>query len=438
MKIKRLIAVVLAALFCFTLSGCDVLQTDFSGLIAAPKLEGDMYPVQQALEAWAGEDITLKYPVSGDYRSAFIMTDVNSDGFTEAVAFYSVTADSAVTMHINIIANRGDEWKSMGDLSLVANDVESVSFSDLDGDGSKEIIVGWMVYGSIDKQVGVYSFTKDTLTQRVLEKYTNFTCADLNSDDMLDLTVVYLNSTDKVASAKVISFKDDGIAKIGSVGLDGNVSSYSTPVVAPLKNGATALYIDAVKGSGMITEIIWFEDTLLKSLISPTTMENTVTHRLSAVSSRDFSGDGVIDIPLLELLPSTAESDEADKVYITNWCDFDGNKMEVCASTFMNYSDGYCLTIPDSWKNSIHLTRKTESRLRVFYHYDINTGTYGEEIFRIIAVASADKDKRDEYTEEGYTLLLDGESLTYLAKVNEPNDINLDINTLESIFRIIK
>ncbi len=437
MKIKRLMAVILAALFCFSLSGCDVLQTDFSGLIAAPKLEGDMYPVQQALEAWAGEDITLKYPVSGDYRSAFIMTDINSDGFTEAVAFYSVTADSAVTMHINIIANRGGDWKSMGDLSLVANDVESVSFSDLDGDGAKEIIVGWMVYGSIDKQVGVYSFTKDTLTQRIKEKYTNFTCVDMNSDDLPDLAVIHLNSTDKEANAKVISFTGEGVAEIGSVGLDGNVTSYSTPVLSKLKNGAPALYVDAVKGSGMLTEIIWVDGGILKSLVSPTTMETTLTYRSSAVSCRDFSGDGVIDIPLLELLPSTADSSEADKVYITKWSDFDGANINVCASTFMNYSDGYCLTIPESWKNSLHLTRKTESRLRVFYNYDINTNTYGDEIFRIIAVATADADD-EKYSDEGYTLLVEGDSLTYLAKVSAPNSLGIDEATLKNIFTIIK
>ena len=141
MALKKLIMLILSALLTFILSGCDALMFNADELLLSPMLEGVMYPVQQALEDSVKDKITLKYPVSGEYRSAFVMKDIDGNGVDEALAFYSTTADSTVTMHINIIEFNG-EWESKGDLSLVGNGVESVSFADLDGNGRLEIIVG--------------------------------------------------------------------------------------------------------------------------------------------------------------------------------------------------------------------------------------------------------------------------------------------------------
>ena len=103
MVFKKYVAIVLSALLIFTLSGCDSFITGADELLLAPMLEGAMYPVQQALKDAVGDKITLKYPSEGEYRSAFVMKDIDGNGTEEAFAFYSTTEDSAVTMHINVI-----------------------------------------------------------------------------------------------------------------------------------------------------------------------------------------------------------------------------------------------------------------------------------------------------------------------------------------------
>ena len=117
MTFKKFVALCLSALIALVFSGCA--SFDVQNLLLAPKLEGDMYPVQQALEEAVGDSITLKYPVSGEYRSAFVLKDLNRNGYQEAIALYSVTTDNTVTMHINVIAESGDGWESKGDLSVV-------------------------------------------------------------------------------------------------------------------------------------------------------------------------------------------------------------------------------------------------------------------------------------------------------------------------------
>ena len=437
MKSKKLIALIVAMVFLLTLTGCNNLGFVVENMLGAPKLEGDMYPVQQALEAAVGHDITLKYPSSGDYRSAFVLKDLDSDGTNEAVALYSATSDGVATMHINVIASERKKWTSCGDLSVVGNDVEAVSFADLDGDGILEIIVGWMVYGTVDKQVGVYTFKEKALTQRAMESYTNFVCGDMSSDGIDDLALVYLNTVDKTAAAKVLTLNQSGVLESGAVSLDGGVTSYSAPIISKALDGRPALYVDAVKGVGMLTEVVWFEDSTLKSLYDPVAMETGATYRASTVASRDFNLDGIIDIPFLEILDSTANLNDSDKVYYTVWHSFDNGALTATISTFMNYTDGYYIQVPIEWKDKIHLLRKTESRLRIFYGLDSELETFSEELFRIMAVPDANYDESD-LREQGYVVIETGGGYVYLTKIAEGNSFNITDDTVKSMFGLIK
>ena len=434
---KKFIALIVSIVFLLTLTGCSGFGVDIENMLGAPKLEGDMYPVQQALEDAVGQDITLKYPISGDYRSAFVLKDLNSDGVSEAIAFYSTTSDGVVTMHINIISSNFKEWKSCGDLNLVGNDVEAVSFADLDGDATLEIIVGWMVYGTVDKQVGVYTFKDGILTQRAMESYTNFICGDMSNDGIDDLALVHLNTVDKTASAKVLTLNESGVLESGVVSLDGGVTSYSAPVISKTLDGGSALYVDAVKGVGMLTEVVWFEDNTLKSLYDPASMETSATYRAGTVASRDFDADGVIDIPFLELLHSTADMNDSDKVYYTVWSSFSNGMLTTTTSTFMNYTDGYYIEVPREWKDKIHLLRKTESRLRIFYGLDTELDTFSEELFRIMAVPNANYDEK-ELSEQNYVVIERAGGYVYLTKIAEENSFHITVETVKSMLGLIK
>lgn len=437
MVLKKFICLVLTAILMFLLSGCSLFDGSVDDMLIPPKLEGDMRPVQEALEDATGQDITLRYPETGEYRSAIILKDLNNDAEKEAIALYSVTADSTVTMHINVIASSDKEWQSKGDMSLVGNGIEKVSFADLDGDGSLEIIVGWLVFGTVDKKIGVYSYNGETLVQCALEQYTNFLCVDMTGDGVKDLTLVHLNSAEKNACAKVFSLTTGGIAEVGKVVLDGGVTSYLTPVISSLRDGTPAIYVDAVKGSGMLTEILWFSGGTLKTVYDSSAPEANLTYRENSVTSRDYNGDSVIDIPLSEILVSTASLADTDKVYFTNWSDFDGHSFRTLSSSFVNISDGYSLTVPAQWKDKIYLLRRTEQRMRVIYSYDPSKKTSGKELFRIAVVADTHY-KSEDYLDKGYFELAKEKGLVYLAKVTEHNSFEINEKTVLSMFELIK
>ena len=435
--IKKFICLCLVTVLVFCFSGCSLFEGSVDDMLLPPKLEGEMRPIQEALEDAAGQDITLRYPETGEYRSAIVLKDLNNDAENEAIAFYSVTEDSTVTMHINVIAASDERWQSKGDMSLVGNGIEKVTFADLDGDGSLEIIVGFLVFGTVDKKIGVYSFNGETFVQRALEQYTNFVCVDMTKDGIKDLTLIYHNAAEKSAFSKVFSMTTSGIAEVGKVALDGGITSYLTPVISSLRDGSPAIYIDAVKGSGMLTEILWFTGGTLKTVYDSSAPEANLTYRQNAVESRDYNGDSVIDIPLSEILISTASLADIDKVYFTNWSDFDGHSFRTLSSSFVNISDGYSLTVPAQWKDKIYLLRRTEQRMRVIYSYDPSKKTSGKELFRIAVVADTNYDSQD-YSDKGYFELAREKELVYLARVNQDNSFEIHEKTVLSMFELIK
>ncbi len=428
---------ILAVLFCLLLlTSCTTFDNNANTLLLAPRQE-EIYHIQQALEASAGKDITLKYPIAGEYRSAFILKDIDNDGNNEAFAFYSKTQEDTVTMNINVITEEDEVWSSKGNSNVVAGGIEKVVFSDLDGDGVQEIIVGWTVFGTVDKQLEVYSFDGSTLKKRALEKYSDFICGNLTGDDKNELVVFGINISDKSATARVFSLKANSIDEIGTVQLDGGITSYQTPVLSTLADSRPAVYIDAVKGVGMITEIIWFNQGTLTNIKSGSPEEENVTYRSTPSTAQDFNGDKILDVPISQILKSTAKSEEIDKVYVTNWSSFDGKNFKTVVSAFMNYSDGYYITISEKMLDRLYLARKIDSRLRIFYLYDLKTETQGDEVFRIMAV---DKNGYSEetYAKQSYEVVYENDTFVYLIRVEKNNPIGMTSEILKTSFGVLK
>ena len=76
---KSLLAAVAAGAI-LLLSGCSPIQMDVEELMSPPKLTAEQAEIDSALKQALGENVKLKYPKSGDFRSAFVFHDIDGDG----------------------------------------------------------------------------------------------------------------------------------------------------------------------------------------------------------------------------------------------------------------------------------------------------------------------------------------------------------------------
>ncbi|MBQ6825588.1 MAG: VCBS repeat-containing protein [Clostridia bacterium] len=388
---RKIICLGLVFLIGIMLCGCDFLAADPAELLTPPALSGELNPIADVIKQTAGENYVFKYPSRGNYRSAVIREDINGDGLLEAFAFYSTYENENTTMNLNYIGLDGSSWQSFAVQKIVAGSVDMLDFYDLDNDGIKELIVGWQIYGTSEMQLAVYNLENETLTQRMLERYTHFLVCDLNEDSKREILIINANTAESKNSASIFELTNDGVTEVSSCELDSASKTFSEPILSNLSNGKPAVYIDEIKGVGAVTEVLYFDKgKLLNPLYSPDTKETLLTLRSASFSTTDINGDNILEIPVQKDVPSVTRSDLNEKLYLTQWCSFGGENL-VCQQTDMiNVVDGFAYTIPDKWTDSIAVLKDTDRGIREIYRYDKEEAVVGESLIYFKTVKLSD------------------------------------------------
>lgn len=434
-RIKKALALLLVMAFIFTLSGCKLFSVQ-EDLLSPPRPQGELFEIEKALRSLSAGKITLKYPTAGEYRSAIIQYDITANGIQDAVAFYSTESENISLMHVAVITKRDGEWVAVRDASVLASGVERVEFEDLDGDGKSEIIVGWSVYGTVDKEIGIYGFDGVTLSPYAHEKYTQFLRTDLNTDQRKELFLIYNNTAEKTATARLLTLENKAVAEITSARSDGAVSDYLQVAQSKLLNGKPAVFVDAQKGTSAITEVFYLEDGhLVNPFYDRESNTTKITERKNNVPSKDINDDGSYDVPMLQLMPGFENAAESDRVYVTKWCGFDGARLAVTLSAVMNYTDGYYFTYPKEYEGKISVDRILSSRTRIVnFVSDIEKGEK-QELFRIKTISLNSWETTEN---EGWEKLLEDKTTVYAVRISDFGKQNgITHEVIQNEFKII-
>lgn len=387
--LRRILAGAVAAA-AFLLSGCS-MGADVEGLMRPPRTTGEQEAIQSALEDYLGSasGYTLKYPQSGEYRSAFIRKDLNGDGQEEALAFYQPGAKSR-NVHINMLLNTDEGWRSISDVEGPSTDVEEVLFGDLNADGILEVFVGWNIYNVSDRQLTLYSLTDGTFTAWYEGLYSSLLVGDMTADGRDDLLVLQSGTAGESARAALWSVVqpesgDAVLSEIGTAALDTTIQEYRTIQTCPLSDAVTGIYIDAVRtAGGLVTELLYWDGL---QLLAPFHDESTgltqLTYRDAGIPSMDVDGDGQVEWPSCTMFPGTEDQGRGTP-WKTDWMswDYESGTSSRKFSSVVNLRDGYLLRLDDSWEGMISADYDREEGILSLY--DIRQGQ--EEKQEILAL----------------------------------------------------
>ncbi len=391
---KRVSTLMLAIALCLILCGCNMFVFDTDNILSPPELSGELKPIQQALVESIKGEYTLKYPTYGDIKSAVVTEDLDGDGIKEAFAFYSTSDSEETMMHLNVIVKDKKKYKSVDDNSKSASGIERIDFYDLNGDGKKEIIVGWEIYAESEKQLAVYQFEKNALTQIMSQKYTNYLCIDFDDNGKNEILVQDLDTKESTNKASLYSITENGLTQISGCLLDGKVKTAGRFKLSSLSNGQKAVYIDEIKGIGAVTEVLFMSKGELKNplLDVENTMENVKTIRSATIPSADVNNDGIIEIPMASDMPN-ADFNSDEKLYYTNWCSFSGDVLTVKQVSVVNTADGYSINLPKRFIGNIAASKNVDKRTRTVYLYDNELQIIGQ---RVVTFKAYDKTEYEE------------------------------------------
>lgn len=424
MKIKKIktLAIALTACSCL-LTGCELgVAAGIDGIVASPKLTDEQSAIHRTLVESVGKEITLKYPKNGVNRSAYLIADIDSESTDEALVFYQITnassGDGGVRVNVMDKDSQG-QWQSVFDLAGKGSDVDKAYVSTLGKDKQKSIIIGYSSLSMDGKSLQISRYDGENFTPAVYEDtYSIMEILDIDKDGYKEIVTINNNTSTTSATASIIKNVDGTIQKTSSVNLSADTISFSKSTVGLVDEETPAVFVDCVKSTGeLTTEVITYKYNKLQNLLMQIPDKlSTKTTRPAGYYSQDINGDGIIEIPVTEVMTGHENLPDDEKLYMTSWLNYkDYYKLEKNFTGYYSISDGYQFVFPKRWQiGMVTVKLDTATNEAVFYKYEGDISGYMTELMRIVVCP---KTQTADYVYEGYEVVESNGQLDYLVKL---------------------
>lgn len=388
MRIRKiLILSALMALLSCCLTGC--LFVSIEELYALPQLSEDYYDLQDCLDAVLTGSAEYSAPVSGSQQQSVQLVDLSGDGEKEALAFVKATGEKPLKIYI---FHKVDGAYTLA--TVIEGDgsaFQSVEYAQVGGSDALELIVCWQVSDQVPQALGVYTFAEDFTTTELLNaSCTEYQLADLDSDGAMELLLLS-GSDGGSGAAELYSWIDGMVEKVGESQMSVSVDAVRRIITGNMEEGVPAIFVASTYDeTSIVTDVFALRDGQLVNVAASSQSEGGVqTVRNYYVYATDVDSDGVLELPMPIQLPS-ADAESTETYWIIQWYSLhlDGSTTNK-RLTYHNYSAGWYLELPDSWRDRITVYRSDTAY--VFAAYDSEDGSV-EPLFSITAVSDGSED----------------------------------------------
>ncbi len=430
---RRLIRALLPGALALLLTGC-VFTAPETSLYRLPRLSGEYESLESKIDALLDGGAEYAAPTSGSNLQSVQMVDLDGDGSEEAVAFFRKVSDEK-PMKIYIFKADGDSYEQYAVIEGTSASIYSVNYADLDGDGRRELLVGYK--SSSDVQgLAVYPLQRGTPEALLITGYSRYANLDLDGDGRQELLVIY--STEEDAACLDYYGWDGAQLRVqATLRLSVAVAEVDRLSSGTLSGGESALFITGVTADGMtVTDVLALRGGRLQNVaLGPDGNRIPAASAFLGLYPRDEDGDGVTEVPEARALQRYDR--ESEPLYCVVWRRYsaDGSAQDV-RSCFHNVADGWSLTLPEEWdKSALSAERAARGEEAAVSFYRV--GEDGART-RLLTVWRFTGDAREELasTGERFTLARQVEA-TYAAEPGEAWGVQLDEASLRGAFSLI-
>jgi hypothetical protein len=376
-------------LICLSFSSCENVFLSVENLMRPPKLSGEDSVLQAAFESSVSEyeGIVMKTPFSGNYRSSYVLFDIDNDEKEEAFVLYSVPAKSNFFI-AKIFEFFDGEWFNTTQIHGNSSEIYEINFADINGDGCNEILLSSIISPddeeiinsnfNLSYKLEIYSYDGDKTNLIVTESYTNIFFEDFNNNNADEILIFKVNFSDikNLTTVRLLSFNKDysvSYDKVTNISAMPKINSIvSDRIVLNGKNKSRVFVDGAFNESEIYTEIIEINESNF-DISLPIHNENTTvipsTLRIGKVYCMDVDGDGYIEVPTMEIFPFSKKINEENNepLNLVVWSEYVNHSFNVKYKTFMNSKVGQLAIIPEEFIGKITVIYDEENLNLTFY-----------------------------------------------------------------------
>lgn len=393
---RSLVALLLAAVM--LLSGCVLEPAE--NLYAIPEQPAEFYELQAALAAVMQDGSAYSAPAAGENQQPVQLVDLDGDAMEEAIVFLRAAGDQPLTLCVFDWTEKG--YVLLDRVSGAGSAFDRVQYAQLDGEGGCEILLGRRISDEATSTMDVYSLRGGQFVRLLNTNYSQFITTDLDGDGGTDLLLLKADGDGQRGTAEYYRWSRGELLRAGEAPLSTSASAVRRIITGRMCRGVPAVFVASEYGEGtIVTDIFGLREGSFSNLSRDDDADTEVkTLRDYYVYSGDIDGDGLIELPrLLALSPLEGDVNSENRSIICWYnLEMDGSETEKCL-TFHNYSGGWYVTIPELWREDLHVTQRPVLGLTPAYCFFV-----GEELQFTIVALSGERDVQ-ALSESGWELL---------------------------------
>ena len=401
---------VLIALLCLILTGCQGTTAD--ELYRLPRSSERSTRIQRSIDDRLNSGLEFSAPVAGYNRQAIQQYDLDSDGIQEVIAFFRTEGEAP--LEIDVIREVDGEYRLASQIFGEGRAVDSVQYTDMDGDGVRELLIGWQM-STLVKVLDIYSI-KDYEPVLIAESpYSSYICCDMNADGGDEVLLLKEPGAESAGEAVLYTLMEDGEIITSSAALSREAETISRVQSGETSDRHTAVYVDSMCGGGLVTDVLAVRDGTLYNIVMDERAENA-TMRPVTVYCSDIDRDGVMEIPE----PRQVYSQSETPYYVIYWNTrtIRGFSMEKLC-TYHNFTDGWYLVLPEELAQALSVRRlDSVSGERTVVLSTVSGSTEDPTITDILAIYTLTGDNKAERAAmSGRFLLADDDRRLFAASI---------------------
>ena len=345
--VKKCILLLAGLALAAVLSGCTVFDSSVEQLFTLPRMAPEYTGLSQQLDSLISQGYEYASPSGGRNIQSVQMVDLEDDGRQEALVFLRRSADEKPLKIMVYRLDGDDSYSLLCTIESSGTAVDSVYYQDLNGDGRRELIVGWRISADV-QTLTAYSIEPEPVALMSCG-YSRFSIQDLNGDGAPSLLVIRADG-ELGPVAEFYGWQEEQMGVSYRCRLSSSMTALNrgSVVTGMADRDTPAVFITGVDTTSMaVTDILIYrpEAGLVNVALDKTSGVSAAVYPYRQLAPQDIDGDGVTEIPC-PLGDSAAEQTDG----LVSWMSWQSDgRFQQTAKTYHSLSSGWYFTIPTSW-----------------------------------------------------------------------------------------
>lgn len=396
--IKRALAGLTALTLCLAGTGCSFrIAASPDELYSLPQLPNEYTELDKRIQSILSDGAEYAAPTSGTNVQPVQLVDLNGDGQEEALAFIRNNADEK-PLKIYVFSPRKDTYEQTAVIEGSGTAIYSITYSDLDGDGQMELLVGWKV-GTELQALSVYSLRSGEPEELMSTNYVKYAVVRLSGSK--ERQVVVLRADDEGSGiADFYVCHGSALIRASAARLSMTMAELNSGRVTSgtLKDQTPALFVTGLsENAEAITDVLTAHGQELTNIVlSDTTGVSTEVYRYQSLFPTDINSDGITEVPQPVALPTKSGGNPGPNCRVSWLCYDSLGTASQAESTFHDTEDGWFLVLPGEWSGRIAVSRSQSGADEAVVTFSIlgDEDTPAEDFLRIYTLTGNSRETK--------------------------------------------